>query len=199
MGASLEPSSVLQGHSACTENVPTPAVWHIPASEQLAAHMGKCQSTDHGSTSSVCCSVPPFPAHTSAPGPLTNPRRGSGSSARFRVGWLQPCLCSPLHRGPSAATQRAKCHSGRCRARSRKTQPAFFSFPAFTTRCHWKSSTASAVQLSGMRFWGRGGSRSFIHCWTRSIFPASSSSSMALSVCRASGKTIAGDSGFNGH
>ena len=44
-------------------------------------------------------------------------------------------------------------------------------------------------------FWGA--SRSSSHRRTRSIFPASAS--VALSVCRAPGKTIAGDSGFNGH
>lgn len=85
--------------------------------------------------------------------------------------------------------------AGDGRPRARKTQPTFSSFPGFTTRCHRKSNIAGPVRLSWMGFWGA--SMSSSHHWTHSIFQASAS--VALFVCRAPGKTIAGDSGFNGH
>lgn len=109
----------------------------------------------------LCTSISSTDIGSRAP---ENPGRGTGSSARFGVGWLTSrgcrgccaaCLCFPFHWGLSAAIQRAKCRSGRCFASARKTQPTFSSFPAFTTRCHWKSSIAPALCSSpGWEFGG---------------------------------------------
>lgn len=74
------------------------------------------------------------------------------------------------HNGQNAA-------AGDGRARARKTQPTFSSFPGFTTRCHRKSNIAGPAQLSRMGFWGAG--RSSSRRRTGSIFPASASVALA--------------------
>ena len=78
--------------------------------------------------------------------------------------------CLLRHKGQNAA-------AGDGRARARKTQPTFSSFPGFTTRCHRESSIAGPVRVSRMGFWGA--SRSSSHRRPRRVFPSSASVAFA--------------------